>query len=77
MKESEQIGEVDPKSTIEATCVDSAIEQRIMPLHHHEPFALEALHTSSMFSAYQARETYCDQVKFTATGNRVLTQKAS
>jgi len=53
MEKPEQIGEINPKSAIEATGVDSAIEHRVMPLHHHKPFALEALHTSPMFSAYQ------------------------
>mgnify|MGYP007037762567 CR=1 FL=1 len=44
MKESEQVGEVYPKSTIQATSIETAIHERIMPLHHHESLTFQAVH---------------------------------
>ena len=44
MKESEQIGEIDPESAIQATGIETPIHERVMPLHHHESFAFQAVH---------------------------------
>jgi hypothetical protein len=55
MKKSEQIGEVDPKPAVEAAGIDSAIDERVVPFHHHEPFALETLHTLPVFPAHRSR----------------------
>lgn len=44
MKESEQIRKINPESAIQTARVESAVHQRIVPLHHHEPLAFEAMH---------------------------------
>jgi hypothetical protein len=46
MEKAKQVGQIDPKPAIEAACVNSSVHERVVPLEHHEPFALEALHTS-------------------------------
>ena len=63
MKESEQIGEIDPESTIQATGIETPIHavsythldvykrqihERVMPLHHHESFAFQAVHRPTL-----------------------------
>jgi len=50
MKESKKIGQINPKSTIEAPGVDPAIEESVVTLDHHEPSAFEALHTCPTLS---------------------------
>jgi hypothetical protein len=44
MEKAKKIGEIDPKSAIEATGVKPPIHERIVPLDHHEPFALKTIH---------------------------------
>jgi hypothetical protein len=46
VKESKKVGEIDPKSAIETTSIEPPIHERIVPLHHHEAFALETIHRS-------------------------------
>jgi hypothetical protein len=48
MKESEQIGEIDPESAIQATGIETPIHERVMPLHHHESFAFQAVHRPTL-----------------------------
>ena len=48
MEESEQVGEIDPESTIQTTGVETTIHERVMPLHHHEPFAFQAMHRPTL-----------------------------
>jgi hypothetical protein len=45
MKKPKQVGQVDPKPAVKTTGIDSPVDERIVPFHHHEPFALETLHT--------------------------------
>ncbi|ULA59765.1 MAG: hypothetical protein LZF60_160094 [Nitrospira sp.] len=44
MEKPEQVGQIDPESAIQAACIESAIHERVMPLHHHESFAFQAVH---------------------------------
>lgn len=44
MEKSEHICEIDPEPAIQAPGVESFIHEGIVPLHHHEAFAFEALH---------------------------------
>jgi hypothetical protein len=44
VEKSKKIGEIDPKSAIEATGVQPPIHERIVPLNHHEAFALKTIH---------------------------------
>ena len=46
MKESKEVSEVDPKSAVEAPGVQTAIHQCIVPLDHHEAFALKTIHVA-------------------------------
>ena len=47
VEKTKKIGQIDPKSAIEATRVEPAIHESIMPLNHHEAFALKTIHGSS------------------------------
>ena len=49
VKEAKQIGKINPKSTIQASGVESSIHQSVVTLDHHKPFALEAIHPSPLF----------------------------
>jgi hypothetical protein len=44
MEKSKKIGEIDPKSAIETTGVQPPIHERVVPLNHHEAFALQTIH---------------------------------
>jgi hypothetical protein len=44
MEEPKEVGQIDPKTTVQATGIQPPIHERIVPLNHHEPFALEAIH---------------------------------
>jgi hypothetical protein len=44
VKEAKKIGEIDPKSAVETTGIESPIHERIVSLNHHEPFAFETIH---------------------------------
>jgi hypothetical protein len=49
MKESKEVGEIDPKPAIEAPGVETPVHQCIVPLDHHEPFAFETIHVALRF----------------------------
>jgi hypothetical protein len=55
MKKPEKVGEINPKSAIEAASVNSTIDEGIVAFHQHKPFALEALHTFPVLSDYRRR----------------------
>jgi hypothetical protein len=55
MEKPEQVGEINPESAVDAAGVDPSVHEGIVPLHHHESFALEALHTYPVVSAYRRR----------------------
>ena len=48
VKETEQIGQIDPEPAVEAAGVDSPAHESIVPLDHHKPSASEAMHRSSV-----------------------------
>jgi hypothetical protein len=48
MKKSKKIGEIDPEPAIQTAGVKAPIHQRVMPLDHHEPFALQTIHEPSL-----------------------------
>jgi hypothetical protein len=50
MKKPEEVGQINPESTIEATSVNPTIDEGIVALHQHKPLALEALHTCPVLS---------------------------
>jgi hypothetical protein len=46
VEEPKKIGEIDPKSAIETTGVEPPVHEGVMPLNHHEAFALKTIHRS-------------------------------
>jgi hypothetical protein len=40
------VGEIDPEPAIQTAGVEAPIHQRVVPLDHHEPFALQTIHES-------------------------------
>lgn len=50
MKETKKVGQINPESTVEASGIDSAIQEGVMAFDHHKPSALEALHTRPALS---------------------------
>jgi hypothetical protein len=57
VEEPQEIGQVKPEPAIQAAGAETAIEQRVMPLHHHEPFAFEAIHSSISSMAWLPAST--------------------
>jgi hypothetical protein len=57
VKESKKVSQINPESTIEASGVDSAIEEGVMTFDHHKPSALEALHTCPTLSNRMRKKT--------------------
>ena len=55
MKKSEEVGQINPEPTIEATSVYPSVDEGIVALHEHKPFALETLHTFPVLSDYRRR----------------------
>ena len=46
VKETQKIGKIEPEPAIETSCVEASIDERIVPLDHHEAFAFHAMHNS-------------------------------
>jgi hypothetical protein len=44
VKEPEEIGKIDPEPAIQTSGVEASIHERVVPLDHHEPFALQTIH---------------------------------
>jgi hypothetical protein len=44
VEKPKKIGQINPKTAVETTGIQSPIHERVMPLNHHEAFALEAIH---------------------------------
>jgi hypothetical protein len=55
MEKSEKVGQINPKPAIETARVNPTIDQSIVALHQHKPFAFEALHTCPILSDYRRR----------------------
>ena len=45
MEKSQKICQVQPESAIETSRIQTTIDQRVVPLNHHESFAFQAMHT--------------------------------
>ena len=46
VKEAQQVGQIEPEPAIETSRIETPIDERIMPLDHHKPFAFHAMHSS-------------------------------
>lgn len=46
VKEAQQICQIKPKPAIEASRVETPIDERVMSLDHHESFAFHAVHNA-------------------------------
>jgi hypothetical protein len=44
VKETEQIGKIDPKPTIQTAGIEPPIHQRIVTLNHHETVTSQTMH---------------------------------
>jgi hypothetical protein len=44
VEKSKKIGEINPEPAIQTAGVKAPIHERVMPLDHHEPFALQTIH---------------------------------
>jgi hypothetical protein len=55
MEKTKQIGEVDPEPAIQTAGIETPIHERVVPLDHHEPFALETIHGSRSYPVYLMR----------------------
>jgi hypothetical protein len=44
VEKPKKIGQIDPKTAVETTGIQTPVHERVMPLNHHEAFALEAIH---------------------------------
>ena len=44
MEKSKKIGEIDPEPAIQTARIQAPIHERVVPLDHHEPFALQTIH---------------------------------
>jgi hypothetical protein len=57
VKKPQHVGQVDPKSTIQAPSIEAPIHQRVMALDHHETFAFQAVHRMVLGSDCREAET--------------------
>jgi hypothetical protein len=48
VKKSKEIGEIDPKSAVETASIEPPVHERIVPLDHHEPLALQTIHSPNV-----------------------------
>jgi hypothetical protein len=48
MEKPKKIGKIDPKAAVETARIEPSIHERIVPLNHHETFALETIHHASV-----------------------------
>jgi hypothetical protein len=48
VEKPKKIGKVDPKTAVETARIEPSIHKRIVPLNHHEAFALETIHRTSV-----------------------------
>jgi len=44
MEKTKDIGKIDPEPTIQTSGIEASIHKGVMPLDHHEPFALHTIH---------------------------------
>jgi hypothetical protein len=48
VEKSKEIGKIDPKTAVETARIEPSIHERVVPLNHHEAFALETIHHTSI-----------------------------
>jgi hypothetical protein len=48
VEKPEKIGKIDPKAAVKTARIEPSIHERIVPLNHHEAFALETIHHTSI-----------------------------
>lgn len=48
VEKAQKIGEIEPEAAIQASGIETAIQQRIVPLDHHISIAFQAVHESVM-----------------------------
>jgi hypothetical protein len=48
VEKPKKIGKIDPKAAVETTSIEPSIHERIVPLNHHEAFALETIHHANV-----------------------------
>jgi hypothetical protein len=64
MEEPQEICQIEPESAVEAACVQPTVDERVMPLDHHEALALEAVHGSVLLLASPSvSKTMADPVR--------------
>jgi hypothetical protein len=44
VEKSQEVGQVQPEAAVEAPGIETPVDERIMPLDHHETFAFQAMH---------------------------------
>jgi hypothetical protein len=44
VEKPQQVSEIEPEAAIETTGIQPTVQERVMPLHHHEPFTFQAMH---------------------------------
>jgi hypothetical protein len=44
VEEAQQVGQVEPEPAVQAAGIETAVDQGIVPLDHHEPLAFQAMH---------------------------------
>jgi hypothetical protein len=71
VKKSKKIGEIDPESTVQASRIQATIHERIVPLDHHEPFALQTIHDPNVL-LHRSSDPVHDQRQ--ATGQETSTE---
>src|SRR5437899_11119172 len=49
VEESQQVSQVQPEPAVQTPGVQAGTVQRVLPLEHHEPLALEAHHASTLW----------------------------
>ena len=64
MKKSKKVGQINPESAVEASRVDSAVDEGIVAFDHHKPSALEALHTCPALSNRMLKKTACYVIEY-------------
>jgi hypothetical protein len=48
VEKPKKIGKIDPKAAVETARIEPSIHERVVPLNHHEAFALETIHRASI-----------------------------
>ena len=55
VKEPEEVCQIKPETAIETAGVQPAVQQGVVPLHHHESLTLETMHSAKVKRSYHRR----------------------